>query len=158
MSPGSGSGSRDPHSDQFPILLSFEVPPALSNIAHLRKTCCCFLDSLGVSQDALDDIETLIGELTTNAVRHAGEDSGSYQLQLELTPDLVAVTVIDNGIGFSPETVLPPGTMRSDTLETEGDVRFGGLGLPLIYAIADRVEVQPTLPHGTSVRAEKELR
>jgi anti-sigma regulatory factor (Ser/Thr protein kinase) len=37
----------------------------------------------------------------------------------------------------------------------EGDQRIGGFGLPLVHSIADKVDIQPNVPHGTVVRAVK---
>ncbi len=144
--------------DNSPFRLSFEVPPALSNITHLRKTARCLLESMEVSSQDTDDVETLIGELATNVVRHAQTDSGNYRVSLEFQETCVIITVTDQGAGFVEDAVLPPGTLRSDTLLEEGEERIGGLGLPLIYAIADHVEIKPTDPHGTTVRAEKIIR
>ena len=137
------------------LCLCFDVPAAISHITHLRKTSRCLLESLGLSRENTDDVETLIGELSTNVVRHARMESGTYHVSLEFYEGRVVITVIDKGRGFSEDAVLPPGTLRADTLLNHGEVRFGGLGLLLIHAIADRVEILPTDPHGTTVRAEK---
>jgi anti-sigma regulatory factor (Ser/Thr protein kinase) len=141
----------------LPLSLCFDLPPALSNIAHLRKTSRCLLESLGFSRESTDDVETLIGELSTNVVRHAHTGNSPYQVSLKLYGDRIVVTVIDTGVGFVEEAVPEPGTTRSDTLQPHFGDRIGGLGLPLIHAIADHVEIQPTSPHGTTVRAEKIL-
>jgi anti-sigma regulatory factor (Ser/Thr protein kinase) len=144
--------------DHSPLCLSFDVPPALSNITHLRRTARCLLESMGFSREDTDDVETLIGELSTNVVRHAQTDNGNYQVSLEFQEKCVIVTVVDQGAGFIEDAILPPGTVRPDTLLDDADDRFGGLGLPLIYALADHVEITPTEPHGTTVRAEKTIR
>ncbi len=151
--------SSPPKRDPAPLpgRLSFALPPALSNITHLRKTSRCLLESLGYSRENTDDVETLIGELSTNVVRHAHTDDSPYQVLLELSEDRIVVTVIDTGVGFVEDAVPAPGTIRSDTLQPEITERFGGLGLPLIHAIADNVEIHATSPHGTTVRAEKIL-
>jgi anti-sigma regulatory factor (Ser/Thr protein kinase) len=142
---------------QAPISLCFDVSADISNITHLRKTARCLLESLGLSRENTDDVETLIGELSTNAVRHAyaHTEKGTYKVSLEFHENRVIVTVIDEGVGFVEDAVLPPGSLRTDTFSSEN--RFGGLGLPLIHAIADHVEIRPTDPHGTTVRAEKTL-
>lgn len=143
--------------EDMPFRLRFDVSPALSNITHLRRTSRCLLESLGLSRENTDDVETLIGELCTNVVRHAHAENSMYKVSLEFYENRVIVTVIDEGVGFVEDAVLAPGTVRPDTLEDEGETRIGGLGLPLIHAIADYVDIQPTDPHGTTVRAQKTL-
>jgi anti-sigma regulatory factor (Ser/Thr protein kinase) len=80
----------------------------------------------------------------------------------------VRVTVTDRGGGFPAGPLAPPGTLRSPNpaipdLGREAAIdpfeqRFGGWGLPLVHRLADRVEILPNSPHGTTVRAEKRLR
>jgi anti-sigma regulatory factor (Ser/Thr protein kinase) len=145
-------------SDPTPLCLSFDVPPALSNITHLRRTARCLLESLGLSRENTDDVETLIGELCTNVVRHAQTVNSNYKVSLEFYDECVIVTVIDHGVGFVEDAILPPGSLRPDTFVDGVEERIGGLGLPLIHAIADHVEIRPTTPHGTTIRAEKIIR
>jgi anti-sigma regulatory factor (Ser/Thr protein kinase) len=137
------------------LSLAFDLPEAVQYIAHLRRTALCFLEGMGISRDDANDVELLLGELATNAVRHAR--GGSYRVDLEFYQDRAVITVSDNGIGFAKEELLPPGVRPYDQLhpEGDGDQRIGGFGLPLVHSIADSVEIQPNVPHGTVVRAEK---
>ncbi len=147
-----------PVPDDTPFCLTFDVPPSLSNIMHLRRTARCLLESLGLSRDNTDDVETLIGELCTNVVRHAHIENTNYRVSLEFPEDRVVVTVVDHGVGFVEDAILPPGALRPDGFSDDVEERIGGLGLPLIHALADHVEIRPTSPHGTTVRAEKSIR
>lgn len=143
--------------EDHPFSLRFDISSDLANITHLRKTSRCLLESMGLSRENTDDVETLIGELSTNVVRHAHMQNNTYTVSLEFYEDRVIITVADQGVGFVEDAVLPPGTLRSDTLLNNQEERFGGMGLPLIHAIADYVEIQPNFPHGTTVRAEKTI-
>jgi anti-sigma regulatory factor (Ser/Thr protein kinase) len=139
------------------LRLSLDLPEAVAYVTTLRKTCRCLADNLGLSHEDADDIELLLGELATNAVRHAHGDG--YRVEVEFTSERALVTVIDRGVGFLPDSQPDPGTTRPDDLggETHPE-RFGGWGLPLVRSIADRVEIVPTHPQGTTVRAEKVFR
>lgn len=138
------------------LRLGFDLPEATSYITHVRKTVCCLLESLGVSKEASEDIETLLGELATNAVCHA--QGGGYTVEVEVDEERVTVIVTDRGAGFSPLNLPEPGTLRPDPLGSEEMPRLGGWGLPLVHSLADHVEILPTEPHGTTVRAEKLIR
>ncbi len=138
------------------LSLAFDLPEAVQYIAHLRRTALCFLEGMGISRDDANDVELLLGELATNAVRHAR--GGSYHVDLDFYEDRAVVTVLDNGVGFAQDQLPPPGVRPFDLLHPGGDQRIGGFGLPLVHSIADKVEIQPNLPHGTVVRAEKRFR
>jgi len=124
--------------------ISLFLPEALKHLSMVRRVSREMLDSFGVSLQDIDDIESLVGELTTNAARHAR--SSFYRVEVELSETQAVVTVSDHGIGF--QRSLLPGP--------EG--RYRGWGLPLVERLADRVEFLPSLPHGVIVRAEKLLR
>lgn len=133
--------------------LSLELPEDDAHIAIARLVARNLLEHLRVDPQDIDDIEVVIGELATNAVRHSKDVR--YRADLEFHSDHVIVTVSDNGSGFVPEEIPPPGTLREDA---HGDLRFGGFGLPLVRSLADRVQFLPGEPQGTTVRAEKWLR
>lgn len=138
------------------LRLAFDLPGSVHHVIHLRKASRCYVESIGLSQEDADDLEVLLGELSTNVVRHAKD--GGYHVSLEFTADRYIVHVIDRGSGFSPDDAPAPGTLRPDTLSENNEERIGGLGLVMIRAIADTVDIYATDPHGTTVRAEKSIR
>ena len=146
----------DGANDQNAILrFTLDLPEERGYVAGLRKTACCLLASAGVAQEDLDDIEVMIGELATNAVMHAC--AGSYHVEIEYFGDRVLVVVSDHGRGFPGMGVPEPGTPRPDPSTNGFTERYGGWGLPLVFSLADHVEILPRLPHGTTVRAEKRV-
>lgn len=145
----------DPGDEPSIVAVTFYLPEAVQYIAHLRKAVRCMSLGLGISIPAADDLETVIGELATNAARHA--KGGNYHVTIEFFASRVVVTVVDSGAGFDLDTLPLPGTLRLD--EFGGDIpsRFGGFGLPLVHSIADRVHISANEPRGTIVRAEYAL-
>jgi len=133
--------------------VSLRLPEDLAHLGMVRRVSREMLSSFGVGPQDLDDIEFLVGELATNAARHA--HSNFYYVEIELLDDTAVVTVSDRGVGFQRGLVPPVGTFRPDASANGG--RFGGWGLPLVEMLADNVEFLPSLPHGTTVRAEKRL-
>lgn len=155
--PRTGTKDRGDADGSHALLrLTLELPEGVSYITTLRKTACCLLDSVGIRQTDIEDIELLIGELATNAVLHA-KGSDGYRVDVEVHSDRVVLTVVDRGQGFSAASIPAPGESRSDPQSQDHEERFGGWGLPLVYSIADQVQITPTQPHGTTVRAEKRL-
>jgi anti-sigma regulatory factor (Ser/Thr protein kinase) len=132
--------------------LSLSLPEDLSHVALVRHISRDVLGAFKVFPQDVDDIETLVGELATNAVCHA---RGSvFDVEITLSDHLATVKVTDSGVGFARDHVLPPGTARTN--EGNGD-RIGGWGIPMVEMLADRVDYQPNHPHGTIVRVEKHL-
>jgi len=136
--------------------LSLQLPEDYIHLPMVRRVTREVLASFGVGKGDIDDIELLVGELATNAVRHARSDG--YSLEIGLDGDRALVTVIDNGEGFDRSRIPAPGTARPDG-DADGDSegRIGGWGIPLVEMIADEVEISPNEPHGTRVRAIKFL-
>jgi anti-sigma regulatory factor (Ser/Thr protein kinase) len=148
-------GRADSADERCLMAVDFHLPEAVRYVAHLRKTVRCLCDGLNVSGQDSDEMETVIGELATNAIRHA--HGGSYRVNLEFFGSRVVITVIDKGTGFDRNDSDSPGSPRLDSLAEDDSFRFGGFGLPLVYSIADRVAIEPNHPHGTIVRAECRL-
>jgi serine/threonine-protein kinase RsbW len=114
---------------------------ALTGIGRLRE----------LSDELLADLKLALTEATSNSVRHAYADSdvGVVQISYELLPDRLVIEVTDEGEGFDPEA--PD--------ESADELSEGGLGIAIIRAIADEVEIG-TQPDGTGsrLRFEKALR
>ena len=73
------------------------------------------------------DVQLLVSELVTNAVRHANLDSGDViELVIELADFTLRVEVRDPGGGFVPSTPSPD------------PARPSGWGLYLVAELADR--------------------
>jgi serine/threonine-protein kinase RsbW len=85
-------------------------------------------------EEALEDLKLALTEACTNSVRHAYRhgDPGNVEIVYELFSDRLVVEVSDEGGGFDPEA---PMGGAAPALEE------GGLGIAIIRAIADEVEI-----------------
>jgi anti-sigma regulatory factor (Ser/Thr protein kinase) len=81
-------------------------------------------------------------------VRHAYENGreGSVEIVYELQPDRLVVEVGDEGAGFEP---VDGGNGQGDELEE------GGLGIEIIRALADEVEIGRREEGGSRLRFVK---
>jgi serine/threonine-protein kinase RsbW len=113
---------------------------ALTGIARLRE----------LSDELLADLKLALTEAASNSVRHAygDADAGVVQISYQLFPDKLVIEVVDEGAGFDP--VAAEGNAD--------DLSEGGLGIAIIRAIADEVEIgaQPG-GKGSRLRFEKAL-
>jgi serine/threonine-protein kinase RsbW len=113
---------------------------ALTGIARLRP----------LSEELLADLKLALTEAASNSVRHAypGDDPGLVEISYRLLPDRLVIEVSDEGGGFD----------SSGRDREPDDLSEGGLGIAIIRAIADEVEID-TQPggKGSRLRFEKAL-
>ena len=97
---------------------------ALTGISRLRP----------LSDEVLADLKLALTEAASNAVRHAyGDGAGVVEIVYELHPDRLAIEVTDEGEGFE---------LGADAAGGEpGSLSEGGLGIAIIRAIADDLEI-----------------
>jgi serine/threonine-protein kinase RsbW len=113
---------------------------ALTGIGRLRE----------LSDEVLADLKLALTEAASNSVRHAYADPniGVVEISYQLLPDRLVIEVTDEGAGFDPAAGedVPKGLSE------------GGLGIAIIRAIADEVEIG-TQAHGrgSRLRFEKAL-
>ncbi len=111
---------------------------ALTGLARLRP----------LSQDVLGDVKLALTEACTNSVRHAYDGGdGVVDIVYELHEDKLVVEVTDEGEGFEHE----PGDSSPEEL-TEG-----GLGIAIIEALTDTLEIGPRAGGGSTIRFVKLL-
>jgi serine/threonine-protein kinase RsbW len=113
---------------------------ALTGIGRLRE----------LSDELLADLKLALTEAASNSVRHAygDQDPGVVEISYELFSDRLVIEVTDEGEGFDPVAAEVTGDELSE----------GGLGIAIIRAIADEVEIgaQPG-GKGARLRFEKAL-
>jgi serine/threonine-protein kinase RsbW len=112
---------------------------ALTGIARVRA----------LPDELLADLKLALTEAASNSVRHAyaGDHAGVVEISYKLLPDRLVIEVTDEGEGFDPEMRGAPEELSE-----------GGLGIAIIRAIADEVEIgrQPG-GKGSRLRFEKAL-
>jgi serine/threonine-protein kinase RsbW len=114
---------------------------ALTGIARVRD----------LPDEVLADLKLALTEAASNSVRHAyvgADHAGLVEISYELLPDRLVIEVTDEGEGFDPAAADGPPEELSE----------GGLGIAIIRAIADEVEIgkQPD-GRGSRLRFEKTL-
>ena len=105
-----------------------------------------------LSDETLHDLKLALTEACTNSVKHAyGEDGGSIDIVYELLSDRLAVEVGDAGAGFEPNGGRRDGAGEDELLEE------GGLGIEIIRALTDEVEIAERAGGGSRLRFVKLL-
>ena len=125
------------------------IPARPEYIALARLALTGLIRLRPVSEEVLGDLKLALTEACTNSVRHAyGGGEGLVEIVYELCPDRLIVEVSDSGDGFGVDERTPG--RREDLTE-------GGLGITIIRALADQLELSERAGGGSRLRFEKQL-
>lgn len=104
------------------------LPARPENVAVVRHVLGAFAEALRLPTELVEDMRLAVTEACTNVVRHAYHDHEPGPIDVLIRPagDRLELVVSDRGQGPGPSA----------------DVTGPGLGLPLIAALADSVELQ----------------
>ena len=138
------NGNHRPHAVRLTIPAKAEYITlgrlALTGITRLRRD---------IPDEVLGDLKLALTEACTNSVRHAYADgSGTVEIVYELYPDRLAVEVLDRGEGFTPP---------AERVNGDGELSEGGLGIAIIEALSDELEISQGDDGGSRLRFVKKL-
>ena len=120
-------------SPDFHLLL----PAKAENVLVVRQAVAGLGEAIGLPEQRIDDLKTVVTEACNNVVLHAYDQRpGPLAVTAEAGEDEVAVVVADRGRGFEPR---PSGAGEASL----------GLGLPLIAALSDSFEISGGAGEGT---------
>jgi serine/threonine-protein kinase RsbW len=112
------------------------------NVLLVRQALSGLAESIGLDSVALNDISTAVSEACNNVVLHAYEgEEGPLEVEIRAQPPGLCIAVRDAGCGIRPGA------------HSAGD-GADGIGLPVIRALADGVEVSEPAGGGTEVLME----
>jgi serine/threonine-protein kinase RsbW len=129
---------------------ALNVPGKPEYVGTVRMTVAHVASRAGFDIEAIDDIKVAVSEACTNIVQHAhGELDFTYDVVLELEEDKkLKITVKDTGIGFGMEDYVEP---------VPGESQGSGLGLFIIRALMDEVDLRSEPGSGTDIHMIKYL-
>ena len=136
--------SEDDHS----VRLTIPAKPEYITLTRLALTALARVRPL--PDETLNDLKLALTEACTNSVRHAYENDGRGVVEIvyQLEPDRLVVEVADDGQGFVPEEIEG---------RQNGDLTEGGLGIAIIRAVVDEVEIGERESGGSRLRLVKFL-
>ena len=114
--------------------IRLSLPARPESIVVVRQLIATFGEAVGVAKTTVDDMRLAVTEACTNVVRHAYDAAdGRIDVVIRHDGDAISVIVSDDGrgLGGSPDVAGP------------------GLGLPLIAALADKLEIEHPARRGS---------
>jgi serine/threonine-protein kinase RsbW len=131
------------------------LPADAEFIDVVRLTLYGLCSKVGFSYEEIEDMKVAVAEACNNAVVHAYEPgrTGTMDVTFELLEAGIRISVKDEGASFNyVEKVQQAQSLHEQTLD---EANIGGLGIYLMQALMDEVEVKSS--GGTEVILTKWL-
>ena len=129
------------------IKLTLALPRDELSVPVVRRVLKSSMQTLGVDEEVIGDIELALTEAVTNVLDHAthGEE---YEVSAGINGEMCVIEVVDRGSGFD-SGALGHGDAHVDAEE--------GRGIQIMRALVDRVTFDNVPRVGTVVHLEKQL-
>lgn len=127
--------------------MSLGLPGEALSIPVIRRVLGDALQTLGVTDGCVDDIQIAVSEACTNVLDHTGPGD-AYEVMAVLDGAYCVLKVVDRGLGFDP----------ADFGHTDPSPEAEhGRGIQLMRALVDDVFFDSRPERGTVVYLQKEL-
>jgi serine/threonine-protein kinase RsbW len=129
--------------------VSLTFPARAEYIVLGRLALTGLLRTQAIEPEVIADLKLALTEACTNSVRHAYRDGreGVVEIRYELRDDRLYVEVVDDGGGFDPAV------LEADL----SDLDEGGLGIAIIRAVTDELDIGARQDGGSRLRFSKLL-
>jgi serine/threonine-protein kinase RsbW len=130
-------------------IVALTVPARAEFIALGRLALTGLARTRALSAEIVADLKLALTEACSNSVRHAYDEGreGVVEIRYELSHDRIAIQVTDDGSGFDPETLV----------RAQEELDEGGLGIAIIRALTDELEIGARPEGGSRLRFTKYL-
>ena len=131
-------------------ILKFSVPGKPEYVGTVRLAVSSLANCAGFDIEAIEDIKVAVSEACTNVVCHCKPNRDDcYEVACELGNGRIIISVIDRAGGYDTAKYQRPAM---------DNPKEGGLGLFIIKALMDEVDIFSELGMGTSIKMVKYLK
>jgi serine/threonine-protein kinase RsbW len=139
----------EPNGRVHAVRLTFPAKAEYITLGRLALTGIARLGPARFSDEVLGDVKLALTEACTNSVRHAYDGgSGAVSIAYELHSDRLVVEVADDGRGFD---------RTGSPIDPDDELNEGGLGIAIIEALTDELEISRGSAGGSRLRFVKRL-
>ena len=130
-------------------VLKLCLPGKPEYVGTVRMAIAHVAAHTGFDIEAIDDIKVAVSEACTNIIRHSHTHVDfTYDVIIEREEGSLVITVRDSGAGFDTEGYVEP---------VPGETRGSGMGIFILRALMDEVDIQSEIGVGTNIRMTKHL-
>lgn len=127
-------------------VVRLDMPAKSEYLILARLALAGIAREVSMSETVLADLKLAVTEACSNAVQHAQlPERGVVHLRFQVDQDEILIEVEDKGTGLRR---LP---------EPAGQFAEAGMGLSIIRAIVDELDIEPGADGGTLIRMRKQL-
>lgn len=131
------------------IVLKFPARPEYLIVCRLALNGLA--DAAPLGDEALSDLKLAVTEACANSIAHAyGDEGGPITMRIDVEDGAVRIEIADDGAGM---TAPPPDTDGDGNGVLEG----GGMGIRLIRALVDELDISTGDQRGTRLVMTKQL-
>jgi serine/threonine-protein kinase RsbW len=130
-------------------VVALAIPARAEYVALCRLALTGIARTRALAPELVADLKLALTEACSNSVRHAYDEGreGIVEVRYELDNDRISVEVTDDGAGFDP-----------DVLErAQEELDEGGLGIAIIRAVTDELDIGVRAEGGSRLRFTKYL-
>ncbi|HUN77570.1 MAG TPA: ATP-binding protein [Solirubrobacteraceae bacterium] len=132
---------------ESPARMRLELSSRAENVPLVRQSLSGLAEAIGLRRVELNDVLTAVTEACNNVSLHAyGGREGPLAVELLAGESGIVVSVRDSGVGLALDADM------ASELPTGVDHGLGGLGLPVIRALAAESDWSEPAGGGTEVR------
>jgi serine/threonine-protein kinase RsbW len=132
-------------------IVKFSVPGKPEYVGTVRLAISSLANCAGFDIEAVEDIKVAVSEACTNVVRHGMVDcEETYEVACEVGDGRIIISVVDQAGGYDMTKYQRPAIDMENPKE-------GGLGIFIIKALMDEVDIFSELGMGTSIKMVKYL-
>lgn len=124
----------------------FSVPGKPEYVGTIRVAISSLANYAGFDVEAIEDIKVAVSEACNNALCHRSTGGGDYEVVCEITDEKIVVSVLDRSGGFDLKAYSEP---------CFNAPKEGGLGIYIIRALMDEVDILTELGSGTQIKMVK---
>jgi len=127
----------------------FIVPGKPEYVGTVRIAVSHVASHAGFDIEAIDDIKVAVSEACTNIILHSHDHTDfSYEVDIEREEKAITIAVMDHGVGFETGNYVEP---------VPGETRGSGMGIFILRALMDEVDIKSEVGVGTRIRMKKYL-
>jgi serine/threonine-protein kinase RsbW len=125
------------------------IPARAEYVALCRLALTGIARTRALAPELVADLKLALTEACSNSVRHAYEEGreGVVEVRYALDAERIVVEVADSGAGFDPEVLE----------RAQEDLDEGGLGIAIIRAVTDELDIGVRSEGGSRLRFTKYL-
>lgn len=129
-------------------LLKFSIPGKPEYVGVVRLAVSSAANCAGFSMEAIEDIKVAVSEACTNVVQHGSTEENCYEVECRIEEDKLIILVTDLCGGYDIEKYQKP---------CMDEPKESGLGIFIIKALMDEVDIVSRLGEGTKIQMVKYL-